>query len=74
MQDRKFFIDNTNTTDDDFANEDNFVSRCRGFFIPAMDGDYQFIIKGDNGLELHVNPNGKDPAGAVSVDDFSDLK
>uniref|UniRef100_H2YQB4 Polycystic kidney and hepatic disease 1 (autosomal recessive)-like 1 n=1 Tax=Ciona savignyi TaxID=51511 RepID=H2YQB4_CIOSA len=42
----------------------NFVSRIRGYFHPAVSGNYKFQLAGD-AAELYVNAAGEDPSGKV---------
>lgn len=44
-------------------NGDNFVNEINGFFIPAVSGTYDFIVTGDDNVDLFLstdaNPNNK---------------
>ena len=44
-------------------NGDNFVNEVNGFFIPAVSGTYDFIVTGDDNVDLFLstdsNPNNK---------------
>uniref|UniRef100_H2YG49 Uncharacterized protein n=1 Tax=Ciona savignyi TaxID=51511 RepID=H2YG49_CIOSA len=43
----------------------NYVSRIRGYFYPAVSGNYKFKLAGDDAADLYVNPAGEDPSGKV---------
>ena len=42
------------------------VSRMKGVFVPSTSADHQFYINADKEIRFKFNPNGSDPAGAVS--------
>jgi len=42
------------------------VQRAQGFFIPSTTANHKFKLQALGEAQLHINPNGNDPAGKVS--------
>uniref|UniRef100_UPI00089DC9B0 fibrocystin-L-like n=1 Tax=Ciona intestinalis TaxID=7719 RepID=UPI00089DC9B0 len=46
---------------------ENFVSRSRGFYYPAVTGGHIFNLAADDNADLYINSNGEDEAGKTKI-------
>lgn len=47
-----FVLDGSSPAQHLFGEEDNFISRLTGFFVPPRTGEYEFLVRGDDVGEL----------------------